>query len=180
MLMSYIKTTGIGILSYTIGVDMLYNIKLQNMKSLDTTILIVQTCLQVVYKYVYRNYVDFEEKWLMVSKISPLHNICLYRPYPTNMTVMKNNQIIMSDLFYLFGIKLLIKWYGNYNKSESTIDWTSSSIILGLNNFTNPTISQNKLNQSWKLNFNNTFYIFESFLGKCIFVTRRYDIPTKE
>lgn len=195
----------VGMISYSVGIDLLYGHKLNMMKRLDANIIsgndlnnfkytdsissytdtisssgIVENiedrnewnklCNQKSswngapciipgeYSFVYRNYVNFEEKWAMASSLSPLHNFIFTTKQPTQLKVFNNNSVQLLDQFRMFRMKIDVIWYGKYDKN--TIYWESSELRTRFFNRKNPSVSEKQRQYPWNLSSHDTFFIF--------------------
>ena len=198
MIIPIVRYLSAGILSYSIGIDVLAGHKLNKMKKLDVNIAsgnqfryskyidtisrsgIVENIenrnewnklcnkenswngapgiIPGEYSFVYRNYVNFEEKWAMASSLSPLHNFIFTTKKPTQLKVLNNNSVQLLDQFRMFRMSIDVIWYGKYDNNN--IYWESSELRSRFFYRKNPSVSEKQRQYSWSLTSHDTFIIF--------------------
>lgn len=109
------------------------------------------------YTFVYRNYVNFEEKWAMVSARSPLHSLLWETKSPTQMIIHSNNTVVLKDEFRIVGIPLHATWYGVH--TSDTIYWNSSDIKTKIIDFKKPEATERQRTHPWHLFCSDPFVI---------------------
>jgi hypothetical protein len=113
------------------------------------------------YSFCYRNYVNFEEKWAMTSRFSPIHRLLFKFARPTELFLMKNNTAILKDEFKILGLSLRVKWDGYY--INNTIHWISTEINSRFYNRKNPSISEKQRAKPWTMTRNTAFLVLNQY-----------------
>ena len=114
------------------------------------------------YSFVYRNYVNFEEKWAIASRRSFLHYFLFHIKKPTSLMLYENNSAILQDIFYIFNMKFTVNWNGYYN--NNTIFWKNSVINSKYINVIKPKIVEQQRNDVWNITNNGMFLIINKNL----------------
>ena len=109
------------------------------------------------YTYVYRNYVNFEEKWAMASSRSPLHRFLWGTTQPTQLIIHSNSTVILKDEFRIVGIPFNATWYGTH--TSDTIYWSSSDIKSKFIDFAKPVATERQRSHPWRLFCSEPFVI---------------------
>ena len=106
------------------------------------------------YKYLHRNNIDNEEKWILCTSRNTLHNILFRREKKdvTKINIDKEENSKLIERFILFGIiPVVIKWYGKVN--NNTIKWNSSELTILCVKLIKPKISEKLRRNDWKLKY---------------------------
>lgn len=78
------------------------------------------------YKYLHRNYANFEEKFAICKRFYTLHSLLMYIPLPGRLVICNDN-VILSDKFVFFGIlPITIQWIGSAN--NDFIVWNNAIV----------------------------------------------------
>lgn len=115
------------------------------------------------YEFLYRNYVNFEEKYAICKRLKTIHFLIFHMDEIGKIEI-NNNNVIMTDNFIMFGcIKITIKWFGELNHNKNEIKWNKTVLIHQFGMKENPKISEQLRQVPWRITHKlNNIFVFNT------------------
>lgn len=113
------------------------------------------------YEFLYRNYINFEEKYAICKRLKTIHYL-MFHMEEIGIIEINNNNVVMTDKFVIFGfIKITIKWFGELNYNKNVIEWKKTILFHKFGMKENPKISEKLRQTPWKITHKlNDIFVF--------------------
>ena len=87
------------------------------------------------YKFVFRDYVNYEEGRAMSASRGGLQWLILRMPSPTRLEIRADGTVIMRDTLVGLGVPLSCDWVGKLDATASRVDWELTTARIGWRRF---------------------------------------------